>query len=68
MSIYLYQPAGIGSLPETIRSQDSGLYILRYNSPSFSNFGNEYIPLEVECRLIRKSGRDEAGYYGPLEF
>ena len=27
----------------------------------------DYLPLEVEAYLLNRSGRDEIGYYAPLE-
>jgi len=65
---YLYQPSGIGSIVSDIQARKSGRYTLKFSSIHNSDFGRAYIPLEVETYLIRQSGRDEAGYFGPLEF
>jgi hypothetical protein len=66
--VYLYQPAGLSPLLEDLASQPSGTYLLRYSSAYDTDFGRRYIPVEVEAYLLRRSGRDESGYYGPLEF
>ena len=65
---YAYRPQGAGAVVTEIRSQPSGSYLLVYNSVHDSDFGRRYIPLEVETYLMQRSGRDEAGYFGPLEF
>lgn len=67
-SVFQYQPQGLGVLVNTIARQPSGTYLLSYTSVHDSDFGRRYIPLEVEAYLLRRSGRDESGYYGPLEF
>jgi DNA-binding beta-propeller fold protein YncE len=67
-SIYYYQPEGIGTLVRAIEALVSPHYILRFTSPSDSDFGRRFLQLAVEVTLRRLSGRDESGYYGPLEF
>jgi DNA-binding beta-propeller fold protein YncE len=67
-SYYLYNPEGIGGIREDIRRHQSGRYTIRAQSRSASDFGRAYIPFEIEAYLIRQSGRDEAGYYAPLQF
>ena len=42
------------------------LYSFRYTSRSFPEFGQRYIPVEVQVNLVRRSGRDELGYFAPL--
>jgi hypothetical protein len=41
------------------------LYTLRFNSNTPPEFGEKYIPLEVEVTAQKVSGRDESGYYAP---
>ena len=65
---YAYRPEGARAVLQEIRAQPSGSYLLVYNSVHDSDFGRRYIPLEVEAYLMQRSGRDEAGYFGPLEF
>ncbi len=67
-SAYAYQPQGIAPLVDALRHAASGTYLLSYNSVHDADFGRRYIPLEVEAYLLQRSGRDEAGYFGPLEF
>ena len=67
-SVFVFQPTGLGAVIEQLASKPSGTYLLSYNSVHHTDFGRRYIPLEVEAYLLRRSGRDEAGYYGPLEF
>jgi len=67
-TVYLYQPEGAGVVLREIRERPSGSYMLLYNSVHDSDFGRRYIPLEIEAYLLERSGRDEAGYFGPLEF
>ncbi|NBF39873.1 MAG: hypothetical protein GVY14_05605 [Spirochaetes bacterium] len=67
-SMFLYQDDGIRGIPDDVVDRPSGRYTLRVTSGSNTDFGRVYIPLEVEAYLIRRSGRDEAGYFGPREF
>jgi DNA-binding beta-propeller fold protein YncE len=64
----LSDPKGTVELVDRIRTRRSGTYVLQYRSGSDPDFGRAYIPVEVEVSLVRKSGRDEAGYFAPLEF
>jgi hypothetical protein len=56
------------SMARDLASQKSGDYVLSYTSARDTDFGRAYIPVEVEVNLIRGSGRDEAGYYAPLQY
>ncbi len=67
-SYYLYRPEGIAGIVRDIRSRKMGTYVLQYTSRQDSDFGNAYLPVEVEVFLFNKSGRDESGYYAPLDF
>ncbi len=67
-SVFVFQPAGLGAVIDELVAKPSGTYLLSYKSVHHTDFGRRYIPLEVEAYLLRRSGRDEAGYYGPLEF
>jgi hypothetical protein len=67
-TMFLYQDDGIRGIATEVVETPSGRYTLRVTSPSNTDFGRAYIPLEVEAYLIRRSGRDEAGYFGPREF
>lgn len=65
---YLYQPEGSGVVVDSIAGSRPGLYVLETRSVHDSDFGRAYIPLEVRVDLIGRSGVDEAGYFGALEF
>ncbi|MFW5717147.1 MAG: hypothetical protein ACOCW3_00935 [Spirochaetota bacterium] len=67
-ALYAFRPEGVGTIVRDIKAQPSGSYVLEYSSVHDSDFGRRYIPLEVEAYLLERSGRDEAGYFGPLEF
>lgn len=67
-SRYAFAPEGLGSLVADVRERPSGSYILNFESRSNSDFGREYIPLEIESYFIQSSGRAESGYFAPLEF
>lgn len=66
--VFVYEPRGARVVIEELRTAASGTYLLQYQSVHDSDFGRRYIPLEVEAYLLERSGRDEVGYYGPLEF
>ncbi len=61
-------PKGLLNLWEDLSRQKEGLYVLRYTSREDTDFGRRYIPVEVEARLIQRSGKDEIGYFGPLKY
>ena len=65
---YLYSPPGVAKVVSDIRARKDGTYILQFQSNSQSNFGRDYIPLEVSLYVMRRTGRAEAGYYGPQQF
>ncbi len=65
--VYSFQAAeGVNPLIKAALSREEPLYTLRYTSPTYPQFGQKYIPLEVQVNLIRRSGRDELGYFAPL--
>jgi len=67
-SFHFYQPEGIGAVVKDILASRNGIYVFKYTSARNSDFGREYIPVEVEAFLFKRSGRDESGYFAPLEF
>ena len=66
-SYYVYRPEGLSSVVSDIINIPSGLYQLRYNSLLQTNYGRKYLPVEVETYLLNHSGKDESGYFAPLE-
>ncbi|MCL2806194.1 MAG: 6-bladed beta-propeller [Treponema sp.] len=63
----LYRPRGIGELIKGTALAPSGLYSFTYNSRLPTDFGRAWLPLEVEVYLMERSGRDNTGYFPPLE-
>ncbi len=64
----LYRSSSPGGMPEVmrdIRGRVVSTYTLHYYSPSSPEFGEKYIPLEIEVTTHQVSGRDESGYYAP---
>jgi DNA-binding beta-propeller fold protein YncE len=64
---HLYRPRGIGAMIKGIADTPSGLYSFTYNSRLPTNFGRAWLPLEVEVYLMERSGRDNMGYFPPME-
>lgn len=65
---YLYEPVGIRPLIDHMFESRQGTYYFNYVSPTYSDYGREYIPVEVEVFHFKRSGRDESGYYAPLRY
>ncbi|MBQ7165508.1 MAG: VWA domain-containing protein [Treponema sp.] len=66
-SYYVYRPEGLSSVMADIISIPSGVYMLSYTSSLSTDFGRRYLPVEVEAYLLSRSGRDETGYFAPLQ-
>lgn len=64
---YIFQPEGLSGVVQEIIDEPSGLYTFSYTSALATNFGEKYLPLEVESYLFNRSGRDESGYFAPLQ-
>ena len=64
---YVYRPEGIATVVDNIYSLASGVYTFTFTSSLPTNFGRDYIPVEVEAYLLNRSGRAETGYYAPLQ-
>ncbi|MBR5866754.1 MAG: hypothetical protein IKZ04_02475, partial [Spirochaetaceae bacterium] len=64
---YVYRPEGISGIIDDIIEMPNGTYKLTYTSSLPTNFGRAYLPLEIEAYLLNRSGRDETGYFAPLE-
>jgi hypothetical protein len=58
-------PGGMAEVVRAMRGRVGPTYTIRFLSPSKADFGQAYIPLEVEATLQKVSGRDEAGYFAP---
>jgi len=64
---YLYQPQGIGPLIKSTADISSGLYSYSFISHLPTDFGRAWLPVEIEVKLMERSGRDSTNYYPPLE-
>ncbi len=60
-------PGGMKDVLQAITARDTSRYTIRYTSPSDAEFGQRYIPVEVEVTLQKTSGRDESGDYAPVQ-
>jgi len=58
-------PGGVAEVVRELGARITPSYTIRYISQSPANFGQDYIPVEIEATLQKVSGRDEAGYYAP---
>jgi DNA-binding beta-propeller fold protein YncE len=61
-----FDPEGLKKLLQGIVGSKNSTYVVRYTSPSESEFGRKYIPLEAQVLLYKKSGKDESGYFAPI--
>ncbi len=66
-SYYLYRPQGVSGIVTDMINIPSGLYQITYQSNLSTEYGKRYLPVEVETYMLNKSGRDECGYFAPLE-
>ncbi len=64
---YVFRPEGLGGVVRDIINLPQGTYQLKYVSALQTNFGQKYLPVEAEVYLMNRSGRDESGYFAPLE-
>lgn len=64
---YVYREQGLAQVVEDIINIPSGIYVLSYTSGLNTNFGQRYLPVEIEVYLMNRSGRDESGYFAPLQ-
>ncbi len=64
---YVFRPQGLGDVVKDIIELPQGIYQLSYTSALTTNFGTNYLPLESEVYLLNRSGRDETGYFAPLQ-
>ncbi len=64
---YVFRPQGLSDVVKDIIELPQGIYQLSFTSALSTNFGTNYLPLEAEVYLLNRSGRDETGYFSPLE-
>lgn len=66
-AMHLYHPRGIGEMIKGVADNPCGLYSFTYNSRLPTDFGRAWLPIEVEVYLMERSGRDNTGYFPPME-
>jgi len=66
-STYIYAEKGLSPIIEDLIEKPIGSYQLSYTSTLPTDFGRAYLPVELEVRLLTRSGRDETGYFAPLQ-
>ena len=64
---YVYAEKGLKPIIADLLEKPVGTYKLSYSSSLQTDFGRAFLPVEVEVRLLNRSGRDEIGYFAPLE-
>jgi len=64
---YIYRAEGLKSVIGDIIDLPQGIYQLSYTSSLKNCFGEDYLPIEAEVYLLNRSGRDESGYFAPLQ-
>ncbi|MCX7025700.1 MAG: hypothetical protein NT080_13955 [Spirochaetes bacterium] len=58
---------GFSNIIRGISETELGRYRMRFRSASSSGFGRVYQSVAVEAYLFKKSGKDELGYFAPLD-
>ena len=64
---YVYREEGLSNIVNEIIQSPQGIYQLSYMSMQTTNMGEKYLPAEIEVYLLNRSGRDETGYFAPLQ-
>ncbi|MDR3284370.1 MAG: hypothetical protein LBS97_04220 [Treponema sp.] len=64
---YVYRPEGLAPVVQDILDAPNGQYLLTYTSSLPTDFGRAFLPVEAEVYHLNRSGRDESGYFAPLE-
>jgi sugar lactone lactonase YvrE len=58
-------PGGLPQVVRDLKARLDALYTVRFTAVTPADFGDRYIPLEVQVTVQKASGRDESGYYAP---
>ncbi len=64
---YVFRPEGLSLVVKELLNIPTGIYSFSFVSAMNTNFGEAFLPIEVESYLMNRSGRDETGYFAPLE-
>lgn len=67
ISYYVFRPDGLTGIANDIIGIPNGLYEITYTSGQSTNLGEAYLRVEAEAYLLKRSGRDEGGYFAPLQ-
>jgi DNA-binding beta-propeller fold protein YncE len=65
--LQLYRPEGIGPVLKSLARTPAGTYSFSWDCGLSIDFGRAFLPISVEVRILERSGRDESGYFPPLE-
>ncbi len=60
-------PEGLGNLAKALRTAPTGVYRVSYTSAADAAFGQRYLPMAIEVYLRDRSGREESGFFAPLQ-
>ena len=60
-------PLGFTSFVNQLLQKKSGLYRLSFTATADPLFGQNYLPIGIEVYLRNKSGKEETGYFAPLQ-
>ncbi len=63
---YVYRSEGLKNVVKDVIDMPNGVYMLSFTSSQSTQFGEKYLPVEVEVYLMNRSGRDDSGYFAPL--
>lgn len=66
-SYYVYRPQGLKEVITDLLNVPNGMYRFSYTSTLPTDLGRAYLPVEVETYMLNRSGRDETGYFSPLQ-
>ncbi|MBQ2081650.1 MAG: VWA domain-containing protein, partial [Treponema sp.] len=66
---YVYRAEGLAPVINDLIGLPSGLYQITFTSNYLdqTQYGRRYLPIEVETYLLNRSGKDESGYFAPLQ-
>ncbi|MBQ7157927.1 MAG: hypothetical protein IJS09_00675 [Treponema sp.] len=64
---YVYRNQGLSDVMKDILAIPNGMYRLSYTSQLKKEYGQAYLPVEIEAYLMNRSGRAETGYFAPLD-
>lgn len=64
---FVFRPEGLKPVVQDLIDIPEGIYQLTFTSALPTNYGESYLPLEIEVYMLNRSGRDESGYFAPLQ-